>query len=100
MTRADKLRSGFPQDLDEVLLECDSLVLRLQAQPPSDENVTVSDGGGNVRDLESTRLAFVNRAPRLAERLKEESLDEMRLEFSSFGTLHLLLNLADPAHIH
>src|SRR2546426_7263543 len=98
MTGADKLRDGFPCDLNEILLECDSLILRLQAQSPSDEDVAVSDSGGNVRDFEPTRLAFVDRAPRLAERLQEEGLDEMRLKLSSFRALHLLLDLANTAH--
>src|SRR5437879_6582348 len=100
MTRADKLRGGFSCDLNEVLLERDSFVLCLQAQPPSDEGVAISNGGGNVRDFEPTRFAFVDGAPRLAERLQEEGLDEMRLELSGFRPLHLLLDLANTAHIH
>src|SRR2546428_7199436 len=98
MPRADKLCSGFPRDLDEVFLERDSFVLRLQAQATSDEDVAISDSGGERCGFLPTLRPFAEARFRPAGRLDEQSAGERGEYLSMSPPLHLRLVPSRSAH--
>lgn len=91
-------RSTF--DGNELLLEGDPLVAAQHRRAEADLAIAAAQLGRHVRDLETSGLAFTDRAAEQRERLHEERSDEVRLELASLGTLHLVANALDIGRCH
>src|ERR1035441_11019588 len=62
VTGSDQLREGPALNMDEILLERHSLILREDGDASTDKTVPVAYLGGDEGDLEPARLAFTHPA--------------------------------------
>ena len=100
MAGADECGQGFARDGDQFLLEGDALVALQNGIAPSDLPVAVANHGRDVGDLVPLGLPLVDLAAQQLERFEEERCDEMRLEPSCVGPLHLLPDGPNAGDIH
>ena len=86
--------------VDLVLLEADSLILRLDRRTGPDLTIPLADAHGNMGDLPAPFLAALDPAAQMLKRLNKEALDVVRLKTLCLGAFHIKPQLLDPGLGH
>src|SRR5690242_14818298 len=100
MAGTDQRGLGFTGDKDTLFLKDDAFVALQNRRSAAAEDAAVANRDGHMGNLVTVRFALVASAAEPFERLKKERGDEMWLQATSNGTLHLFPYLAHTYNIH
>src|SRR5713101_5139810 len=82
-------------DTGQVFLKGDPLVARQHGLARANDAVTITNDRGDVGNLVTVRFALAQGAAKQRKRFTEERGDEVRLQATGFGALHVLTDLLD-----
>ena len=90
LARADEGGQRLAGNRAEGLLECDPFILAQDGLASADETVPLADQRRHVGDFEAAWFPFLDGTAQNPEGLQEKRLDEVRLQATRFGALHVL----------